>query len=170
MAPLLCTSGLRALETATTPRPEDVELLGRVGVLAPLPRLTLERLACAADRREVATGVPVVREHTTGEEFFVVESGAMVVRREAVDVRRLVPGDAFGEVALLRSVPRTATVLTTAPGVLLSLSREVFVATVTGHRPTDAGADGTVSELLAADARRGSPDRPPARRPPRPGG
>ena len=167
VAPLACTAGLRALEAATTPRPEDVELLGGVGVLAPLPRLTLERLACAADRREVATGVPVVREHAAGEEFFVVESGSLVVRREAVDVRRLGPGDAFGEVALLRSVPRTATVLTTAPSVLLSLRREDFVATVTGHRPTDAGADGAVSELLAADARRGAPG---PRRPTRPGG
>ena len=74
---------------------------------------------------------------------------------------------AFGEVALLRSVPRTATVLTTAPSVLLSLRREDFVATVTGHRPTDAGADGAVSELLAADARRGAPG---PRRPTRPGG
>jgi MFS family permease len=167
VAPLACTAGLRALEAATTPRPEDVELLGGVGVLAPLPRLTLERLACAADRREVATGVPVVREHAAGEEFFVVESGSLVVRREAVDVRRLGPGDAFGEVALLRSVPRTATVLTTGPSVLLSLRREDFVATVTGHRPTDAGADGAVSELLAADARRGAPG---PRRPTRPGG
>ena len=167
VAPLVCTSGLRALEAATTPRPQDVELLGRVGVLAPLPRLTLERLACAADRREVGSGVPVVRERAAAEEFFVVESGALVVRRETVDVRRLGPGDAFGEVALLRSVPRTATVLTTAPSVLLSLRREDFVATVTGHRPTDTGAEGAVSELLAADARRGAgaPGRPP-----RPGG
>jgi CRP-like cAMP-binding protein len=84
-----------------------------------------------------------------------------------VDVRRLGPGDAFGEVALLRSVPRTATVLTTAPSVLLSLRREDFVSTVTGHRPTDAGAAGAVTDLLAADARRGSPGSP---RPPQPGG
>jgi CRP-like cAMP-binding protein len=70
-------------------------------------------------------------------------------------VRRLGPGDSFGEVALLRSVPRTATVVTTAPSTLLCLRRDVFVATVTGHRPTEATAEESVADLLAADAHRG---------------
>ena len=152
LSPLLSAAGLRALEASTTPRPADVDLLARVGVLAPLPRLTLERLACASQRRDVAAAVPVVEEQAAGEEFFVVESGELAVSREGADVRRLGPGDSFGEVALLRAVPRTATVVTTAPSVLLCLSRDVFVATVTGHVPTDATAEGSVSELLDADA------------------
>ena len=158
LSPLLSARGLRAVEAATTPAPDDVDLLGRVGVLASLPRLTLERLACASEHREVAAGVPVVEEQAAGEEFFVVRSGGLAVTRQGAEVRHLGPGDWFGEVALLRAVPRTASVVTTAPSVLLCLRRDVFVATVTGHRPTEETAEGSVTDLLAADARRG--DRP----------
>jgi CRP-like cAMP-binding protein len=63
-------------------------------------------------------------------------------------------GDAFGEVALLRPVPRTATVEAVSPSVLLTLDRDAFVTTVTGHRP-DAWAEAVVADVLAEDARRG---------------
>lgn len=155
LSPLLSAPGLRAVGASTTPSPADVELLGRVPVLATLPRLTIERLACASERRDVPADVPVVEEEAAGEEFFVVETGELTVTRQGADVRRLGPGDSFGEVALLRSVPRTATVVTTAPSILLCLRRDVFVATVTGHRPTESTAEESVADLLAADAHRG---------------
>jgi hypothetical protein len=42
-----------------------------------------------------------------------------------------------------------------SPSVLLTLDRDAFVTTVTGHRPTDAWAEAVVADVLAADARRG---------------
>ena len=42
-----------------------------------------------------------------------------------------------------------------APSVLLTLDRDAFVTTVTGHRPTDAWAESVVADVLAEDARRG---------------
>ena len=82
------------------------------------------------------------------------QDGELVVSVDGREVRRLARGDAFGEVALLRHVPRTATVVATRQSVLLTLDREVFVTTVTGHRPTESWAEGAVADLLAEDARR----------------
>jgi CRP-like cAMP-binding protein len=96
----------------------------------------------------------VVHEGQPGQEFFVVAGGEVVVSVEGREVRRLRGGDAFGEVALLRHVPRTASVVATSPSVLLTLDRDPFVATVTGHRPTGAWAEAVVADVLAEDARR----------------
>ena len=93
-------------------------------------------------------------EGDTGDEFFMVDSGELQVTRHGHDVRRLGPGDSFGEVALLHSIPRTATVIAVSPSSLLSLDHETFVATVTGHAPTEDWADGAVAGLLSEDERR----------------
>ena len=140
---------------APSRRAEDVALLSSVGVLSPLPGICIERLAVAAGRWAVEPGEVVVHEGEPGQEFFVVADGELVVSVEGREVRRLRSGDAFGEVALLRPLPRTATVVATSPSVLLTLDRDAFVTTVTGHRPTDAWAESVVADVLAEDARRG---------------
>jgi len=155
VAVLVAVPGLRTLAGRTVPRPEDVALLNSVGVLAPLPGICIERLAVAAGRWAVEPGEVVVHQGEPGQEFFVVADGVLVVSVEGREVRRLRGGDAFGEVALLRHVPRTATVVATHPSVLLTLDRDAFVTTVTGHRPTDAWAEAVVADVLAEDARRG---------------
>ncbi len=53
------------------------------------------------------------------------------------------PGDFFGEIALVRDVPRTATVRALTPLVLAALERDVFVATLT-HHPASAEAVGSI--------------------------
>ncbi len=63
--------------------------------------------------------------------------------------------DSFGEVALLHSIPRTATVSPVSDSSLLSLDHEIFVATVSGHAPDPGlGAEGAVAGPLTEDARR----------------
>jgi len=158
LVPLLCIPGLRFLETRATPSPEALAVISRTEVLGPLPDLCLVRLAAAARTRQVAAGDVVVREGDTGDDFFMVDSGELVVTQQGHEVRRLGPGDFFGEVALLHSIPRTATVVALTPGSLYSLDHEHFVATVTGHAETEDWADGAVAGLLAEDARRTRPD------------
>jgi len=146
--------GLRTLAHRTVPPVDVLGLLRNVGLLASLPGLCLERLAVAAGRWAVEPGEVVVREGESGQEFFVVDHGELVVSVDGRDVRRLARGDAFGEVALLHHVPRTATVVAVRQSVLLTLDRDVFVSTVAGHRPTDGWAEGAVADLLAEDTRR----------------
>jgi MFS family permease len=154
LVPLLCIPGLRFLETRATPPPEALEVISRTEVLGPLPELCLARLAAAAQARQVAPGDVVVREGDIGDEFYMVDSGELVVTQRGHEVRRLGPGDSFGEVALLHSIPRTATVVAVTTGSLYSLDHEHFVATVTGHAETEDWADSAVAGLLAEDERR----------------
>jgi hypothetical protein len=154
VVPLLCAPGLRFLENRTVPRPEARALVTQTEVLASLPELCLERLAAATRPQDVAAGEVVVREGEIGDDFYMVESGELVVTQQGHEVRRLGPGDSFGEVALLQSIPRTATVVAVTAGELLLLDHDHFVATVTGHAPTEDWAESAVAGLLAEDDRR----------------
>jgi hypothetical protein len=156
LVPILCSPGLRFLESSVTPRPEAMAVLSRTEALSNLPEVCLVRLAAAAVPRQVGAGEVVVAQGDTGDEFFMVEQGELKVTQDGLDVRRLGPGDSFGEVALLHSIPRTATVSAVEPSSLLSLDHEIFVATVTGHAPTEDWVDGAVSGLLAEDEQRTS--------------
>lgn len=129
-------------EAAAAPR-EQVELLRRVPIFAPLAAPALERLAKALAEARVEGGATVFDEGDEGNRFYVIAGGRAAVETGDRRMRTLGPGDFFGEVALLRDVPRTATVRAITPLRLLALDRETFVATVTGH-PASAEAAGSI--------------------------
>ena len=64
-------------------------------------------------------------------------------------VRTLAEGDHFGEIALLRDVPRTATVTASSDVDLYALERDEFIGSVTGHAPSAEAADAVVMQRLA---------------------
>jgi len=66
-------------------------------------------------------------------------------------VRRQLPGESFGEVALLHDVPRTAGVVAATDVELLAIGREAFVAAVTGDYQSRQAADEVIRSRLAAD-------------------
>lgn len=161
IAPLLGWRGLKVVTSMTTPKEDDVRLLGAVPVLTALPGVAVSRIACTAEPRRFAAGTTVVVEGSAGQEFFVVRSGELVVTQGGTEVRRLGPGESFGEIALLRTVPRTATVVAVTDVELLRVGQELFVASITGHRSTDVEAEAKVSALLDEDSRRSQPDPQP---------
>ena len=59
------------------------------------------------------------------------------------------PGDWFGEIALLRDVPRTATITARTDLDLLALERDDFIAAVTGHAPSAEAAGAVVGARLS---------------------
>jgi len=134
---------LASVDAAAPAFTRRVELLRRIPIFTPLPAPQLERLAKALVEVEVEPESVVFAEGDPGDRFCVVAEGRAVVEIEGEGVRTLEPGDFFGEIALLRDVPRTATVRALTALRLLALDRETFLATVTGH-PASAEAAGSI--------------------------
>jgi MFS family permease len=145
---LLGMNGLRRIDRFTFAPPE-LELLRKVSLLTLLPEPILESLARALVRVELATDEIVIREGEEGDRFYVIESGSVEVTKEGRPVATLGPGDFVGEIALLRDVPRTATVRATSPTVLQALERADFIPAVTGQGSFREAADAAIATRLA---------------------
>ena len=139
---------LRRIDTVALV-PHGLELLRGVSLLSPLPEPILDRLARALVRVEVAEGEVVIREGDHGDRFYVVESGGVTVSSDGRFVADEGPGGYVGEIALLRDVPRTATVTANAPTVLQALDREHFLPAVTGQGEFTDAADTAITARLA---------------------
>jgi MFS family permease len=140
--------GLRRIDLVIEP-PSSLGLLRGVPLLALLPEPTLEALARSAVRIEAEPGEVVVREGEPGELFYVIESGQVEVTKEGRHVATLGPGDYVGEIALLRDVPRTATVTATTATVFQALDRATFVPAVTGQGDFLEAAETAMTTRLA---------------------
>jgi predicted MFS family arabinose efflux permease len=127
-----------------------VRLLRELVVFAPLPLSALEGIAGHLRAVEAAAGDVVVRKGDPGDDFYIVEAGTLAVTVDGDPRPPIHPGGFFGEIALLRDSPRTATVTATSDCRLLALGRDQFLAAVTGHAESAAAADLVVSRRLAA--------------------
>lgn len=107
--------------------------LRAVPMFAALAGPVIERLARVALPMSVASGTAVVVEGDAGDRYYVIESGQAEVRIGGQLIRVLGPGQGFGEIALLRDVPRTATVTAIGTLDLLALEREPFLEAMTGQ-------------------------------------
>ena len=87
------------------------ETLGRVPLFARVKPKDLKRLGKRMSERSFAEGDTITVEGESGLGFFVIEDGNATVSRDGNIVRNLGPGDYFGEVALIDSGPRSATVV-----------------------------------------------------------
>jgi MFS family permease len=128
----------------------ELALLTRLPLFAPLAPATVEHLARKLAPLSVRTGEVIVRAGEAGELFYVVASGEVEVEAEGKPPQTLGPGDYFGEIALLRPVPRTATVVAQEDGELLTLDRDEFVTAVTGHPESVEAADAVIGARLGS--------------------
>jgi MFS family permease len=128
--------------------PEGLELLRSVPILAPLGEPLLDRLARVSSTARAAAGEVILAEGGVGDRFYVIEEGTVEVTVRGEHVRFLGVGDSFGEIALLRDVPRTASVRAVEDVVLRSLDRADFVPAVTGHGDAARAAEDTVGRWL----------------------
>ena len=146
---LLLRSRIRSLDDRTMPIPErELAILRSVDLFASVPAPELEGLAARLEEVAAKSGAVIVREGEPGTRFYVIEDGEVEVNRGGRPVATLGPGDYFGEIALLRHVPRTATVVAKTPVTLLALEREDFLEEVTGHPVVREVADVTVRERM----------------------
>jgi MFS family permease len=144
--------GLRRVDAEAMIAEEPLELLRRIEIFAELPESVLERLAAGATSISVAADGIVVSRGETGNHFYVIAAGRAGVELDDGTTRELGPGDSFGEIALLRNVPRTATVRALEALQLFALERDEFLAAVTGHAPTLATAENIIATRLPAGA------------------
>jgi hypothetical protein len=128
--------------------PAELGLLQEIPIFSPLPAPTLERLASELETVTAPAGTIVIRQGGHGDRFYIVESGRLKVTVDGSPSGELEPGDSFGEIALLRDVPRTATVEARTDARLQALGREAFIDAVTGHAPSASVADAIVGARL----------------------
>ena len=103
--------------------------IGKSRLFKGLPAERVSSLATRFVPRNVPANTDVVKYGEQGDEFYLIARGGVDVLDPAgKKLVSLGDGEVFGEIALLRNVPRTATVRTTVDTLLLVLSRDVFQA------------------------------------------
>ncbi len=135
---------LRLADASATVPVVSMSLIRRLPVFASLPVAELETLSRSAQEVQTEPGDVVVVEGEAGDRYYAVMSGSFDVTVKGVRVARAERGHGFGEVALLASVPRTATVTSETHGLLLAIDRTPFLIAVTGHDSTEQAAWGVV--------------------------
>jgi MFS family permease len=130
----------------------QLSVIDCVPMLAPLSLAAKEHLATSLVPVSIEAGEVVVREGDSGDRFYIVADGELEIVGERLHVTAR-PGDHFGEIALLRDVPRTATVRAMVDSRLYALERRDFLAAVTGHSDVRAAGDAIAAERLARGGR-----------------
>lgn len=162
LCPLLVLASwarLGRLDRSIEGRDREIGLLRGVPMLRPLSLPALEQLARGLELVEVPAGATVFAQGEPGDRYFVIDEGIAEVLGDGHIVTTLGRGEGFGEIALLRRVPRTATVRARTNLRLEGLSSDRFLPVVTGVPASAHRADAEVDEMLHRHSPR--PDRPP---------
>ena len=149
---LLFWRPLNAVDAAPPVPEPELALLRVIPIFAPLPRMTLEQLASRLSLVSVPAGQVVFHRGEPGDLFYVIGEGEVAVALDGRPQVTLGRGAYFGEIALLRDVPRTATVTALTEVELYALERDVFIAAVTGHSPSAEAADAVIAGRLGSAA------------------
>ena len=151
--PVLVVITVRTLfriDAAAVPHTDELRVLTAVPIFAPLPGTSLEHLAGRLVPLRIDPGDVIVRQGDKGDRFYIVAEGEVEVTEDGRPISELAAGGYFGEIALIRDVPRTATVVARTPVILYALERDDFLAAVTGHPVSAAAAEDVVSARLAS--------------------
>jgi MFS family permease len=147
-AVLVAWRRLRHLDRYIGELDTEIGLLHGVSMLQPLPLPAIEQLARGLEPVQVGAGQAVFRQGDPGDRFYVIETGRAEVVGDGRLVTTLGPGEGFGEIALLRRLPRTATVRAATNLEIYALRGDRFLPVVTGFPPSAREAGAEVEELL----------------------
>src|SRR5215207_3396034 len=139
---------LRRLDRYIGELDKEITVLHGVHMFQPLPLPAIEQLARGLEPVHVPAGRAVFRQGDPADRFYLIETGAADVIGDGHLVTTLGPGEGFGEIALLRRVPRTAMVRATADLELQALTCDRFLPVVTGFPPSSREAGAEVEEML----------------------
>jgi MFS family permease len=145
---------LKAFETGAPVDRERFALLRENAIFKPLPVDTLERLCNDLQPLDVAQGAEVVTQGDAGERFYLIGAGEVEILIDGRAQQTQSRGGSFGEIALIRDVPRAATVRATCATSLLTLEREQFIGAVTGQARSRQVTDAVIDDHLGNGAPR----------------
>lgn len=141
----------RRLDQAMPAPGPETGLLLNLPMFAPLPLAVTDLLAAETESRQFPAGAIVIREGEPGDHFHLIIDGAAAVSVHGAPRPSLHRGDCFGEIALLRDIPRTATITAEGPLRTLALGRDEFLTALTGNSTSKMAADALAEQRLSAD-------------------
>jgi CRP-like cAMP-binding protein len=118
-------------------------------MFAPLPLGAIEELAGSLEPLTFGPDDELMRAGDMGDRFILIDSGSVAVEADGAPVRTIGPGGYCGEIALLRDIPRTATVRAITAVTAFGLRGQDFIAIVTGDHEAVRSADAVVDARLA---------------------
>ena len=133
----------------------EIALLRSLPLFAELPAPAIEGLAAALAPVHAPAGTVLIRQGDPGDAYYAIAAGQLDVVQDGRFLRRCGRGDGVGEIALLRTIPRTATVTAHTAATVYALSREPFLTAVCGHAATQRQADRIADARMAAGAAAG---------------
>jgi MFS family permease len=153
--PLAAVAGGRAVFRldAGTPVPVvEIALLRSLPLFAELPAPAIAGLAAALTPVQLRAGTVLIRQGDPGDAYYAIAEGELDAVQDGQLLRRCGRGEGVGEIALLRAVRRTATVIARTAATVYELDREPFLTAVLGHAPTVRQADRIADARLATSA------------------
>ena len=143
---LLTYRQLVEIDRTVAPAPE-LELIDQVPMFSPLSIATKEQVAASLLPISVPAGEVVIRAGEAGDRFYIVADGELDIDANGRHTTAY-EADYFGEIALLRDVPRTATVKAAVDSKLYVLRRADFLSAVTGHSTARAAGEAIAETRL----------------------
>ncbi len=147
---ILSSPRIHRIDREVLPASANIDLVRSVPMFATLSVAAAEQIASRLERLDVAAGTEVIRRGDAGDRFYILDEGEFGLARDGRDIVICERGDYFGEIALLRDVPRTATVTARTDARVYTLGRDEFQAAVTGHRAGLAAGYAVVAERMPA--------------------
>ena len=138
----------RRLDRDTVVPERQADLLRGLPLFRPLSLTALEWLAAGMRPVRYDAGMELMTEGELGDTYIVIETGRVEVTAGRVILGQEGPGQGIGEIALLRVVPRTATVTAIEPVEAWVLDRQTFLDAVTGHERSSAAANEVADSRL----------------------
>jgi MFS family permease len=138
----------------------EIALLRSLPLFAELPGPAIEALAASLAPAELPAGTVLIRQGDPGDAYYAIAAGELDVQQDGRFLRRCGRGEGIGEIALLHSIPRTATVIAHSAATVYRLNREPFLTAVLGHARTHREAHRIASARLAADVPPDGPQGP----------
>jgi len=152
--PLAALLGFRILSRLDHAAQVPVAVIGLLRAMPhfrALPMPQLEGLARSVKPVQFRGGETIIRQGDPGDSFYAIASGRVDVAVDGEHVATRERPEGLGEIALLRHVPRTATVIADGPVELYELEGDVFVSVVSGHDATRRRAEAVATARLDSD-------------------